>query len=50
MCTRTAGTDYAVMYFADFDGVEPAQAVSQISEAGLLVASAVVMSGTGTHA
>jgi len=38
------------MYFADFDGVEPAQAVSQISEAGLLVASAVVMSGTGTHA
>ena len=48
--TGAAGTDYAVMYFADFDGVEPAQAESQISEAGLPVASAVVMSGTGTHA
>ena len=48
--TGAAGTDYAVMYFADFDGVEPVQAESQISEAGLPVASAVVMSGTGTHA
>ncbi len=38
------------MYFADFDGVEPAQAESQICEAGLPAASAVVMSGTGTHA
>jgi replicative DNA helicase len=48
--TGAAGTAYAVMYFADFDGVEPAQAESQIFEAGLPVASAVVMSGTGTHA
>ena len=48
--TGAAGTDYAVMYFADFDGVEPAQAEQQICNAGLPVASAVVMSGTGTHA
>ena len=47
--TGADGTEYAVCYYADFDGILPDVALAAIEKAGLPPPTAVVMSGTGTH-